>query len=210
MSRTSASLCGSRTPCSENADIFAQVAPLVEDIAAHLRALRKQRIERGADGRPLGGDRRIRHHFAQPGCEVKEGHDANVARNWNASMAAFSLRLSPCGRGMKEIVARLLACECLLDRLEGGLGFGAVRAAGLRHVGPPPPPLPPSAAAPWRTRSTALKRAVRSSVTPTTIPALPSADADDGDDAGADLFLPSSARLVQVLDVDAGHRARTA
>ena len=45
---------------------------------------------------------------------------------------------------------------------ERGLGLGAVRAAGLRHVGPPPPPLPPSTSPPLRTRSTALKRAVRS------------------------------------------------
>src|SRR5262249_48324520 len=40
--------------------------------------------------------------------------------------------------------------------------------------GRPPPPWPPSAAAPALTRSTALYFAVRSSVTPTTMPALPS------------------------------------
>src|SRR5262245_65985955 len=38
----------------------------------------------------------------------------------------------------------------------------------------PPPPFPPSASAPLRTRSMAEKRDVRSSVTPTTTPALPS------------------------------------
>src|SRR5713226_9299042 len=43
--------------------------------------------------------------------------------------------------------------------------------------GRPPPPLPPSASAPLRTRSTAEKRAVRSAVTPTTRPALPSGEA---------------------------------
>ena len=41
--------------------------------------------------------------------------------------------------------------------------------------GRPPPPLPPSASDAARTRSTALTREVRSSVTPTTSEALPSA-----------------------------------
>src|SRR3954467_3528907 len=40
--------------------------------------------------------------------------------------------------------------------------------------GRPPPPLPPSASEARRTRLTALKREVRSAVTPTTTPALPS------------------------------------
>src|SRR5262249_42567143 len=55
-------------------------------------------------------------------------------------------------------------------------------ASALEPSGPPacaisarpPPPLPPSASAPLRTRSIAEKRDVRSAVTPTTTPALPS------------------------------------
>ncbi len=75
--------------------------------------------------------------------------------------------------------------------------------------GRPPPPLPPSASAPLRTRSTALKRDVRSSVTPTTMPALPSpGDADDRDDAGADLLLAFVGEAAQILDFDAVDRAR--
>ena len=74
--------------------------------------------------------------------------------------------------------------------------------------GRPPPPLPPSASAPLRTRSTAEKRAVRSAVTPTTMPALPSSDlADDGDDAGADLLLAFVGEAAQILEVDALDRA---
>src|SRR5262249_56266096 len=60
--------------------------------------------------------------------------------------------------------------------------------------GRPPPPLPPSASAPLRTSSTALNRSVRSVVTPTTSPPLPSgavlATATTPDPS---LALPSSA-----------------
>ena len=50
------------------------------------------------------------------------------------------------------------------------------------------------------TRSTALKRAVRSSVTPTDQRALPSSPTrDEGDDAGADLLLGLVGQAVQVL-----------
>src|SRR5207344_65324 len=66
--------------------------------------------------------------------------------------------------------------------------------------GRPPPPLPPSASAPFFTRSTALKRLVRSSVTPTTMPALPSsAVATMATTPEPTSFLPSSARLRRSL-----------
>ena len=66
--------------------------------------------------------------------------------------------------------------------------------------GRPPPPLPPSAAEPTRTRSTALKRSVRSSVTPTTTPpcrlsVLPTIATTPE----PTLFLPSSASAYQSL-----------
>src|SRR5579871_2221413 len=62
--------------------------------------------------------------------------------------------------------------------------------------GRPPPPLPPSASAPLRTRSTALKRATRSLVTPTTMPALPSPVTPTiATIPEPTCFLPSSARL---------------
>ena len=56
--------------------------------------------------------------------------------------------------------------------------------------GRPPPPLPPSASAPLRTRSTALKRAGQIGGNADDDAGLAVAgDADDGDDAGADLLL---------------------
>ena len=75
--------------------------------------------------------------------------------------------------------------------------------------GRPPPPLPPSFSAASRTKSTALNACVRSGVTPTTTPALPSAEtADNGDDAGADALLAPRRPAIQVFHLDAGHGAR--
>src|SRR5262245_3780677 len=60
--------------------------------------------------------------------------------------------------------------------------------------GRPPPPLPPRASAPLRTRSTALKRDTRSSVTTTTSPPLPSgAVLATATTPAPTLILPSSA-----------------
>src|SRR3954453_10588562 len=66
--------------------------------------------------------------------------------------------------------------------------------------GRPPPPFPPSAAAAAFTRSTALKRDVRSSVTPTTMPALPSpVIPTSATTPEPSCFLPSSARPFRSL-----------
>src|SRR5450830_1057368 len=66
--------------------------------------------------------------------------------------------------------------------------------------GRPPPPLPPRASAPLRTSSTALKRLVSSSVTATTMPALPSALRPTmATTPEPTCFLPSSARLRKSL-----------
>ena len=83
--------------------------------------------------------------------------------------------------------------------------LGAVGAAGLRHVAAGRRrPCRRAARSRRRTRSTALNRPVRSSVTPTTTPALPSsADADDRDDAGAELLLALVGQALEVLHVDA-------
>src|SRR5215217_3832346 len=62
----------------------------------------------------------------------------------------------------------------------------------------PPPPLPPSFSAPARTRLTASIVGVRSSVTPTTMPALPSpATPTIATTPEPRRFLPSSARLLR-------------
>src|SRR5262249_29978437 len=79
-------------------------------------------------------------------------------------------------------------------------------AAALAPSGPPacamsgrpPPPLPPSASEATRTRLTALKREVRSGVTPTTTPALPSSVTPTmATTPDPSCFLPSSARLLR-------------
>src|SRR3981189_2013058 len=64
--------------------------------------------------------------------------------------------------------------------------------------GRPPPPLPPSASEATRTRSTALKREVRSLVTPTTTPALPSSVTPTmATPPEPGCFLPASTRLLR-------------
>src|SRR5436190_1559287 len=66
--------------------------------------------------------------------------------------------------------------------------------------GRPPPPLPPSTSEPLRTSSTALKREVRSAVTPTTMPALPSSVTPTMATTPEPIcFLPSSTRLFRSL-----------
>src|SRR6266566_4079860 len=81
-------------------------------------------------------------------------------------------------------------------------------ASALEPSGPPacamsarpPPPLPPSASAPLRTKSIAEKRDVRSAVTPTTTPALPSSVTPTmATTPEPRRFLPSSARLRRSL-----------
>ena len=54
------------------------------------------------------------------------------------------------------------AAHRLLDRRERRVGLGAVGAAGLRHVGPPAAALAAERLGGDLTRSTALKREVRS------------------------------------------------
>ena len=92
----------------------------------------------------------------------------------------------------------------LRPRRRARLRSAARAAAAFEPSGPPacaisgrpPPPLPPEASAPLRTRSTALKRATRSLVTPTTMPALPSSVTPTmATTPEPTFFLPSSARL---------------
>src|SRR5690242_758915 len=77
--------------------------------------------------------------------------------------------------------------------------------------GRPPPPLPPSTSAPFRTRSTALKRLVKSGVTPTTMPALPSSVTPTKATMPEPIcFLPSSARpLRSLISIPETVRARS-
>ena len=86
------------------------------------------------------------------------------------------------------------------DRGERRVGLGAVGTAGLRHVRPAAAALAAERFGAPRTRSTALKRAVRSSVTPTTIPALPSsATPTIATTPDPTVFLPSSTRPLRSL-----------
>ena len=89
------------------------------------------------------------------------------------------------------------------DRL---VGLGRVGAAGLGHVGPAAAALPAERGRATRTRSTALKRPVRSSVTPTTTLALPSslAPTKTTTPEPSELLAGVGQRL-QILRRDAGH-----
>ena len=130
--------------------------------------------------------------------------------------ASCMARLGLLGPGARSLCSLGRTTACIIRRRAPPRSPSSA-ASALEPSGPPacamsgrpPPPLPPSASAPFCTRSTALKREVRSSVTPTTMPALPSSDtADNGDDAGADLLLALVGEAAQVLELDAGDRAR--
>src|SRR6266849_2773136 len=95
------------------------------------------------------------------------------------------------------------------DGIERGLGLGAVGPAGLSHIGPAAPAL---AAERFRAFAHQLDRVVAlgqilGDADDDAGLALPG-DADDGDDAGADLFLAFVDEALEVLDVDAVDRTR--
>ena len=89
--------------------------------------------------------------------------------------------------------------QALFDRGERILGARAVGTAGLRHVGAAAAALAAERFRAARTRSTALMRAVRSSVTPTTSEALAVGDGDEGDDTRAELRLRVVGERLQIL-----------
>src|SRR5690242_5056716 len=132
----------------EDADVLAQISAVVEHIAAHLWQAGEHVRERVADGRALRLDRLAGHQLAQPAREPDLRHEP------------------PPRQGLPSAAAMAASAASALDPS----GPPACAMSGR-----PPPPLPPSTSAPFFTSSTALKRLIRSSVTPTTIPALPSA-----------------------------------
>ena len=104
----------------------------------------------------------------------------------------------------RVLCARSIAAERRLDRGERGVRLGAVGPAGLRHVGPP-------AAALAAERLGALAHQI-DGVEPRReigghadhdagLAVL--GDADDGDDAGAELLLALVGEALEILDVDA-------
>ena len=115
------------------------------------------------------------------------------------------------GHPCQKRIAEFIAAERRLDRLERGVGLGAVRAAGLRHVGP-------AAAALAAEHFGAFAHQIDRVETRREI----GGDADD--DAGLPsltptmattpepiCFLPSSTRLGRSFRLDAGRqRARSA
>src|ERR1700761_7762343 len=116
-------------------------------------------------------------HCADPASIARfAAPDRNVARGGHAPAIAFSIAAS---------AASALAPS----------GPPACAMSGR-----PPPPLPPSASEPLRTSSTALKREVKSAVTPTTMPALPSSVTPMMATTPEPIcFLPSSTRLLRSL-----------
>src|SRR5580704_5252472 len=96
-----------------------------------------------------------------------------------------------------------------LDGGERGLGLGAVRAAGLRHVGAAAAALAAEhlGAAPNKINGAEPLRQIGRDTDDDAGLAL-AGDADDSDDAGADLLLAFIGEAAQILDVDALDRAR--
>ena len=136
--------------------------------------------------------RTISRSLVQPSSNIASSTGAKLARKGRG------------GRAMKP-ASRPIAASIAASAASALAPSGPPACA---MSGRPPPPLPPSASAPIRTRSTALKRAVRSSVTPTTMPALPSsATRDDRDDAGADRLLALVDEALEVLGATPVDRA---
>src|SRR5262249_16642540 len=105
-------------------------------------------------------------------------------------------------------ILEVVACHVIAPYCASAASIAFSAASAFDPSGPPacamsgrpPPPFPPSASAPFLTRSTAFNRLVRSSVTPTTMPALPSsAVATMATTPEPTWRLPSSARLRRSL-----------
>src|SRR6185312_4883360 len=108
-------------------------------------------------------------------------------------------------------VAHGLAAQRRLDRFERRVRLAAIGSARLRHVGT-------AAAALAAERLRTLLHEIDGVETRGQVVGHADDDAglavageaDDGDDAGADLLLPLVGKAAQILQFDAGHRARDA
>src|SRR3984893_10230892 len=157
----------------KDADVLAEPALVVEHIAAHMRPPGDEIVQRFADGHAGRRQRAVGHEVAQVTGEMDFGHRRILSRK--------------CGNHPPS--AASIAANA-------ASAFDASGPPACAISGRPPPPLPPSASAPLRTKSTALKRLTRSSVTPTTMPALPSSVTPTmATTPEPTFFLPSSARL---------------
>ena len=121
------------------------------------------------------------------------GDVLHVSRLALAATCELSRRRTP----MRTRPHRRLRGQRRGDRVQRRIGLRAVRPAGLRHVGTAAAALAAERLGALRlTSSTALKRDVRSAVTPTTTPALPSSVTPTmATTPEPSCFLPSSARL---------------
>ena len=117
--------------------------------------------------------------------ESGEYRGDDLAETLRAALADLRLSIDSLEAGPPDLLAVLVgpAHSAAAISFERTASSTAASAASARAAsgppacamsGRPPPPLPPSASDATRTRSTAEKREVRSGVTPTTTPALPS------------------------------------
>ena len=118
----------------KDADVLAQTALLVDDVAAHMRPFAE--TPRRAHRRPSRPSA-----CSGPSGTTSRSHDVkcNCAiichRRVCPGDARWRLRASPIGMAGTSPAMSLNPTERRFDRLQRGLGLGAVRTAGLRHVG---------------------------------------------------------------------------
>src|SRR6185503_10927622 len=120
-----------------------------------------------ADARTLNGGPKITSGHHSRDCCAPRFMGRNMVKFAGVIAKQGALR-APCDDDQAQpAIAASIAANAALALLPSGPPACAMS-------GRPPPPLPPSASAPSLTRSTALMRLVRSSVTPTTSDARPS------------------------------------
>src|SRR5712672_912573 len=183
-------VAGEPLAVGEDADMPAQIAAVIEHIALQMRQLGEDGGERLADGAALRLQRPVGHELAQPCREMHPRHRGLEVPRFLALTSRP--KMTELGRSQPPSAAAMAASAA------SALPPSGPPACAMS--GRPPPPLPPSASAPRRTRSTALKRATRSAVTPTTRPALPSPVTPTmATTPEPTCLLPSSARLLRSL-----------
>ena len=193
---------------AERADV--PVVARARDAAHAVRLFPARRHRRGARG--AGSQPRPRQRRAADARRLARRGARHHPRQARAAQGAAARR--PAG-GVTEIKAPRrhpqTAASASPIAASAASAFAPSGPPACAMSGRPPPPLPPSASAPLRTRSTALKCRVRSSVTPTTMPALPSSATPTIATTPEPIcFLPSSARLLRSRMLDAGARAAPA
>src|SRR5258705_203364 len=183
-------VAGDPPAVGEDADMPAQIAAVIEHIALQMRQLGEDGGGRVGHRAALAPHGPFRTEVGQPCREMHPRHRGLEVPRFLALTSRP--KMTELGRSQPPSAAAMAA--------SAASAFEPSGPPACAMSGRPPPPLPPSASAPRRTRSTALKRPVRSSVTPTTMPALPSSVTPTmATTPEPTCFLPSSTRLLRSL-----------